>query len=86
MANVPARVVELIETFERNIEAYRSPEYKETRIRPFDKFAGAKVPAKKTRIQRQINTTDNQIDKLVYELYGLTDEEIEIIEETRLSK
>jgi len=31
-------------------------------------------------LQRQIDATDQQIDKLVYELYGLTDEEIAIVE------
>jgi hypothetical protein len=31
-------------------------------------------------IQRQIEATDRQIDQLVYELYGLTDEEIKIVE------
>jgi len=31
--------------------------------------------------QRQINSTDRQIDNLVYGLYGLTDEEIKIVEE-----
>jgi hypothetical protein len=30
-------------------------------------------------IQRQIDATDKQIDQLVYELYGLTDEEIKIV-------
>ena len=30
--------------------------------------------------QRQIEATDRQIDALVYELYGLTEEEIKIIE------
>ena len=30
--------------------------------------------------KRQIDATDRQIDKLVYELYGLTDEEIKIVE------
>jgi len=44
------------------------------------KLATAKVPAEKTRLQRQINTTDSQIDKLVYNLYGLTKEEIELVE------
>jgi len=29
----------------------------------------------------QIDTTDRQIDQLVYELYGLTDEEIRIVED-----
>jgi len=34
----------------------------------------------KTALQRQIDATDRQIDQLVYELYGLTDEEIKIVE------
>ena len=44
-------------------------------------IAAAKTPTDKTAIQRQINATDRQIDRLVYELYGLTDEEIRIVEE-----
>ena len=28
-----------------------------------------------------INTTDKEIDKMVYELYGLTDDEIKILED-----
>jgi hypothetical protein len=34
----------------------------------------------KTALKRQIDATDRQIDQLVYELYGLTDEEIRIVE------
>jgi len=33
MANVPSRVVELIVTFDRNIEAYRSQQYNEAQLR-----------------------------------------------------
>jgi type I restriction-modification system DNA methylase subunit len=44
------------------------------------KLAKAKVPDEKTKLQRQISTTDHQIDNLVYELYGLTDDEITIVE------
>jgi hypothetical protein len=33
-----------------------------------------------TMLQRQIDATDRQIDRLVYELYGLTDAEIKIVE------
>jgi hypothetical protein len=44
------------------------------------KLAGIKNPDEKTRIQRQIDSTDEQIDKLVYELYGLTADEIAIVE------
>ena len=39
------------------------------------------IPNAKELLQRQINATDGQIDHLVYELYGLTDEEISIVEE-----
>ena len=43
-------------------------------------LAAAKTPDEKTRIQRQIDATDHQIDQLVYELYELTEEEIRIVE------
>jgi predicted nucleic acid-binding Zn-ribbon protein len=45
------------------------------------RLKAAKTPDDKTRLQRQIDATDKQIDQLVYELYGLTEEEIEIVEE-----
>jgi hypothetical protein len=32
----------------------------------------------KTRHQREIDATDRQLDQLVYELYGLTEDEIKI--------
>lgn len=40
----------------------------------------ARTPHEKTLLQRQIEATDRQIDALVYELYGLTEEEIRIVE------
>jgi len=43
-------------------------------------LAKAKTDHDKTLLQRQITTTDHQIDQLVYELYGLTEEEIAIVE------
>ena len=44
------------------------------------RLSAAKIPDEKTQIQRQIDVTDKQIDKLVYDLYGLTEEEIKIVE------
>jgi len=38
-------------------------------------------PTDKQLYQRQIEAIDRQIDALVYELYGLTEEEIEIVED-----
>ena len=44
------------------------------------KLTEAKVPDTKTMLQRQIESTDKEIDRLVYELYGLTADEINIVE------
>lgn len=35
----------------------------------------------KLEMREQIDKTDKEIDKMVYELYGLTEEEIKIVEE-----
>ena len=43
-------------------------------------LAAAKTPTAKTMLQRQIEASDRQIDRLVYELYHLTEEEIGIVE------
>jgi hypothetical protein len=40
----------------------------------------ARTDHERTAAERQIKATDRQIDKLVYELYGLTDDEIAIVE------
>jgi hypothetical protein len=47
------------------------------------KLSAANTDHERTSLQRQIDATDRQIDLLVYELYGLTDEEIRIVEESR---
>jgi type II restriction/modification system DNA methylase subunit YeeA len=39
-----------------------------------------KLPQRREHIQREIDATDRQIDQLVYQLYGLTDDEIAIVE------
>ncbi|GAB4457856.1 MAG: hypothetical protein Fur0044_51210 [Anaerolineae bacterium] len=43
-------------------------------------LAAAKSAHDKTALQRQIAATDRQIDRLVYALYNLTDEEIRLVE------
>ena len=42
---------------------------------------GLAVPRKNTLIQHETAPTHGQIDRLVYELYGLSEEEIAIVEE-----
>lgn len=40
------------------------------------------APSELDRLERDIASTDSEIDELVYELYGITDEERKIIEGT----
>lgn len=47
------------------------------------KLAESKMPQTTEILNRQIDLTDERIDQLVYELYGLTDEEIKIVESER---
>jgi hypothetical protein len=44
-------------------------------------LSAAQTPHERTLLQRQIEAMDGQIDRLVYELYGLTEEEIRMVEE-----
>jgi len=44
-------------------------------------LVAANNPNDKTHLEREIDATNHQIDQLVYELYGLTEEEIKIVEE-----
>ena len=51
--------------------------------RPPQAVAQAKTPHEQESLQRQIAATDKSIDALVYELYGLTEEETQIVEGER---
>jgi type II restriction/modification system DNA methylase subunit YeeA len=44
------------------------------------RLAAAKNDADKTRLKRAIKNTDRKIDALVYEVYGLSDEEIAVVD------
>ena len=52
----------------------------ELMLRLHKKLGGAKHSNENEMIQRRIDASDSEIDRLVYELYGLTDEEIKIVE------
>jgi len=47
-----------------------------------EQLAAAQIGQEKTIIQRQIEATDRQIDQRVYELYGLTEEDIRLVEKS----
>jgi len=44
------------------------------------KLQTVKIAHDRELLERQIKITDDQIDRLVYELYGLTEEEIGVVE------
>ncbi len=48
---------------------------------PQKKYRDARINQDKELYERQIKIVDAQIDGLVYDLYGLTEEEIRIVEE-----
>jgi len=43
-------------------------------------LAAARTEHEQTNLQRQIDAADRRIDRLVYDLYGLTEAEIRIVE------
>ena len=45
------------------------------------RLAAEKLPQRREQVQREIDATDRQIDQLVYQLYGLSDDEIRIVED-----
>ena len=47
------------------------------------RLGAVRTDHEKEVLQRQIDATDREIDALVYELYGLTDEEIRAVESDR---
>jgi predicted nucleic acid-binding Zn-ribbon protein len=55
-------------------------DYSEQMLSLNKKVLAVKTDHERNLVQRQINAVDEQIDNLVYELYGLTKEEIRIVE------
>ncbi len=47
------------------------------------KRGASRTPQEQIALERETSGIDKQIDQLVYQLYGLTDEEIKIVEENR---
>ncbi len=54
-------------------------------LRTHEQLAESKTPDEKTRLEREIKASEDEIDRLVYEVYGLTDEEIGIVDERTMS-
>jgi hypothetical protein len=54
--------------------------FTDTMITLHKQLSAARTPQEKIALERQIAATDTQIDRLVYGLYGLTEDEIKIVE------
>ena len=82
----PEIIKDLVKRFDEHRESYRSGRYNETQLRRefLDPFYDAKqmlhTPQEIESLQRGIESTDRVIDSLVYGLYGLSPDEIKIVE------
>ena len=79
----PNIIKNLVQRFEEHHDSYRSGRYNETQLRrefldPFFEAMGWNVFNK--RVKWDVESTDRQINNLVYELYGLTEDEIKVVE------
>jgi len=77
---LPIRVIDFSNSIDK-ARHDRMVELVETMLKLHKQLTAVKTSHEKTAIQRQIDTTDKQIDQLVYELYDLSEEEIRIVEE-----
>ena len=50
------------------------------RCSPYRQLAAARTDHEQTNLKRQIDAVDCRIDRFVYDLYNLTEEEIRIVE------
>ena len=68
----------MVARVERRLELNKQKHDVAAAFRPPDR--GVRLKADATDLERDIAATDAEIDNLVYELYGITDEERKIIE------
>jgi hypothetical protein len=79
LVQLPIRVIDFSD--KKDVRRYdRMVALVEQMLSLHKQLAAAKSEAQKTVIQRQIDAADAEIDRLVYDLYGLTPEEIQLVE------
>jgi hypothetical protein len=79
MEKVPIRVIDHSDRADKSRHA-RMLKLVETIVALHEKVSKARTADDRTLIRRQIDATDRQVDRLVYELYGLTEREIAVVE------
>ena len=78
--NFPVRAVAFSDPVDK-ARHDRMAELVERMLHLHKRLGSAKTPDEKTRLEREIKYTDNEIDRFVYDLYGLTEDEITIVHE-----
>ncbi len=81
LAQVPIRIINFSDKSDKAAHD-RMVKLVEQMLELQRQLAVARTPQEKTALERQIAATDTQIDRLVYDLYGLTEDEIKIVEDT----
>jgi fido (protein-threonine AMPylation protein) len=79
LSGTPVRVINFADMSDK-AQHNRMIELVDSMLDLHHRLAEATHPDDRTRLQRQIDATDQEIDRLVYDLYGLTEEEIKIVE------
>jgi type I restriction-modification system DNA methylase subunit len=79
LSQVPVRVINFTDKSEKAAHD-RMVSLVEQMLDFHKQLAAARTPQEKTALERQMTATDSQIDRLVYDLYGLTEDEIKIVE------
>jgi hypothetical protein len=83
MEKVPIRVIDHAEVSDK-IRHDQMVNLVEQILKLHNGLALAKTPQERTTLERQLAATDAQINKLVYDLYGLTPEEVRVLENSIL--
>jgi len=79
VAKLPIRTIDLSNSIDKSNHD-RMVDLVDRMLELQQRVGEARMSHDKTILQRQIEATNNEIDRLVYELYGLTDTEIAVIE------
>ena len=79
----PEIIHQLVKRFEEHHASFRSGKCNEMQVERMLELhkRTPRIPQEQEMLKREIASTDRAIDSLVYELYGLTEEEIKIVEE-----
>jgi hypothetical protein len=79
LAQLPIRPIDFTDIAEKT-QHDKMTIFVEQMLELHKRLAKAKTPQEKESLERQIQETDSSIDLLVYELYGLNEEEVKIVE------